>query len=87
MTEPRQIESAILRALADQGQATAAQATGISESKLSRFKSDGGLSLQEVSNLLTSLGLAVIDTASKEVVTIPREEFEALRVLSRRALA
>lgn len=87
MNTTRQVESAILRALAEQGQSTVAQATGISETKLSRFKSDGGLSLQEVSHLLTTLSLAVIDTGSTEVVTIPRDEFDALKVLSRRALA
>ena len=87
MTTTRQVESAILRALAEQGQSTVAESTGLSETKLSRFKSDGGLCLQEVAKLLTTLNLAVIDTGSKEVVTIAREEFDALRVLSRRALA
>lgn len=87
MNTSRQVESAILRALAEQGQSTIAQATGISETKLSRFKSDGGLCLQEVATLLTTLGLAVIDTGSVEVATLPREELNALRVLARRALA
>ena len=87
MNTSRQVESAILRALAEQGQSTVAQATGISETKLSRFKSDGGLCLQEVAMLLTTLGLAVFDTGSVEVATLPREELNALRVLARRALA
>lgn len=86
MTSTQQVESAILRALAEHGQSAVAQATGISETKLSRFKGEGGLSLQEVSSLITALDLGVIDTGSREVVTIPREEFDALRVLSRRAL-
>jgi hypothetical protein len=87
MSTPRQVESAILRALAEHGQATVAGATGISETKLSRFMSDGGLSLSEVSILFTSLGLAVFDTGNAEVATVPREELNALRILARRGLA
>ncbi|HEY4530941.1 MAG TPA: CII family transcriptional regulator [Luteimonas sp.] len=86
MTESRQVEAAILRALADKGQSKVAEATGISETKISRFKSDGGLSLHEIAGLLSGLGLAIIDTGNTEVATIPREEFDALRVLARRAL-
>jgi len=87
MTTSQQVESSILRALAEQGQSKIAEATGISETKLSRFKSEGGLCLQEVANLLTTLGLAVFDTGSVEVATLPREELNALRILARRALA
>lgn len=87
MSTSRQVESAILRALAEHGQSKVAEATGISETKLSRFKSDGGLCLAEVAHLLAALGIAVYDACSVEVATLPREELNALRTLARRALA
>lgn len=87
MSTPRQTESAVLRALAERGQSTVAQATSISETRISRFKSDGGLCLHEVAALLCSLGFALVDTASTEVVTVAREELDALKVLARRGLA
>lgn len=86
MTTARQIESLVLRALAEKGQSSASSTTGVSETKISRWKQDGGLSLAEVSALLSALGLALIDTTTVEVVTVAREELDALRVLARRAL-
>jgi hypothetical protein len=86
----RKIESAVLRALAERTQRNAAEAAGLSESRVSRFKgegADGGLHLPEVAALLAALGLCVIDGDAKELATLPRDEYEALRVLARRALA
>lgn len=86
----REIQSRVLRALADHGQRAVAEAAGISETRLSRWKSGdaagGGLHLSEVASALAALRLAVVDAAGGETVTVTREEYDALRTLARRAL-
>lgn len=88
--EARKVESAVLRAFADLSQAEVSRATGISETRLSRFKSDasdgGGLSLPEVAAVLAALGLCVLRASHDELVTLPAEEVCALRTLARRYL-
>lgn len=86
----RKIESTVMRALADGRQVAVSDATGITQTRLSRWKSadggqGGGLHLSEVADVMEALGLAVIETAG-ETVTVAREEYEALRVLAMRAL-
>lgn len=87
----RNIESEILRALAERGQSATASSAGITPTRLSRWKrtgSDGGgLFLSEVAEVLAALGMIVVDTTDSETVTVQRDELDALRVLARRALA
>lgn len=88
-TDSRNSESIILRRLADVSQADAARATGISESRLSRWKNNeangGGLSLTETSAVLAALGLHPV-LVGADAVTIPAAEYEALRLLARKGL-
>ena len=87
----RKTESAILRGLARTTQVAASQASGISDVRISRFVSDspdgGTLHLGEVAALLAALGLVVVDGDAREVVTLPRDELDALRTLARKACA
>ena len=87
--DSRNAESIILRRLADVSQADAARVTGISESRLSRWKNNdangGGLSLAETAAVLAALGLHPVAVGT-EAVTIPAAEYEALRLLARKAL-
>jgi hypothetical protein len=45
------------------------------------------MDLHEVAAILAAMGLQVMDTSQAEAVTIPREDYDALRTLARRALA
>ena len=86
----RKIEAAILRAFADRGQRPVSEACDISESRLSRWKSGdmagGGLHLAEVVKVLAALGLVTIEADGGELVTLARDEYQALTVLARKAL-
>lgn len=59
----RKTAAVILRALASTGQRTVAEAMGISETTVSRMKSDGDL--QRMAQLLTALGFKPVPIASK----------------------
>lgn len=86
----RNIETTILRALAEHGQRETAEGSGLTTTRLSRWKKDdgngGGLHLPIVAAVLAELGLAVVDTNDNEMITVPREEYEALRTLARVAV-
>lgn len=90
VADARTIETVLLRALANASQTDIARASGISDTRLSRFKNaatdGGGLWLQEVANVLAALGLSVIDARPSDLITMPAERAEALRVLARSAL-
>lgn len=90
MNSAHELETSILKTLSEKGQSKASEVSGISETRLSRFKGDckngGGLSLGEFAKVLHALGMTVFDASSTEVVTVRREELEALKVLARRAL-
>lgn len=83
----REIETEILRALAERGQCTTADNAGISETRLSRWKgrSDvgGGLDLEETSRVLASLGLRVVPAADGATVNVNADAWHALHVLLR----
>lgn len=87
----RKIESVILRSLSDRNQSETAAAVGISGVKLSRWTrantgEGGGLHLPEISTLLAALDLCLLESSQGEMVTIPRDEYDALRTLARRLL-
>jgi hypothetical protein len=88
MLTTRSIEHEVLSAMAEVGQKQAAAVSGLSETRLSRWKSSssegGGLTLCEVASVLTALGLSVVPAGAKGVVAMPAEEFAALHVLLRR---
>lgn len=85
----RDIEAALLRALAERGQAAAASALGISESRISRFKTageqGGGLHLREIADLFATLGVGVVASVGT-VEFMTHEKAAALRLLAREAL-
>ena len=88
----RTIETCILRALAEVSQSTIASSTGISETRLSRFKNaaidGGGLQLPEVAAVLAALGLTIFNAQPSEgLVTIPVDELAALRTLALKGIA
>lgn len=81
----RDIERMVLRHLAEHGQSATAEAAGVSETRLSRFKGEGngGLDLTELARVLAVLQLRLVPSDVDGVMTIPRETFEALHVLVR----
>lgn len=84
----RNIETMILRALAERTQSAVAESADVSATRLSRWKSgEGGMDLREVAAILGALGLQLVATGHSEAVTIPREDYDALRTLARRALS
>jgi hypothetical protein len=88
MLTTRSVEHEVLSAMAEIGQKQASAASGISETRLSRWKSSspegGGLTLAEVASVLGALGLSVVPAGASGVVAMPAEEFAALHVLLRR---
>jgi hypothetical protein len=91
MPNAQTIEREVLAALAEVGQKQAAATSGISETRLSRWKSSsaegGGLTLCEVSEILAALGLQVVPAGAGGVVSIPAEHYNALYVLLRQHAA
>lgn len=89
--QARMIETALLRALAETGQQVVARSAGISDTRISRWKNGaadgGGLQLPEVAAVLAAMGVAVVEAAPTDLVTITRSEFEALRTLAAKGLA
>lgn len=78
----QKIQSTILCALAEQGQGATAATAGISETRLSRWKSDGGLSLEEVTKVLAALGFRLVHAGDSDV-TLPATRYHALLELAR----
>lgn len=82
----RDIVGQILRALAERGQSATAADAEISETRLSRWKSDdrqGGLDLTETARVLAALNLRIVPAGPDSIVPIPRETYDALHVLLR----
>lgn len=80
------LQSLILRQIASVKNSTVAEAIGHDESHVSRVTSDErGLKISELENFFTALGLRVIQ-CDGQVVQLPKQELEALRVLARKAL-
>ncbi len=84
---PREIEAAVLRALAERGQAAIADAAGVSETRLSRWKNHndngGGLDLEETARVLSILGLRVVPVAVGITINVNADAWHALHVLLR----
>lgn len=83
----REIVTCVLRALADRGQCATAEAAGLTDTRLSRWKdanSEGGkLDLEQTAAVLAALGLRLVPANPDGVMTIPRETYDALYVLLR----
>ncbi len=76
----RESLSAILQALSEKGQGAVAQVMGVSDSSMSRWKSD---EIPVMARLLAALDLNVYP---KSFVVVDPEYLHALRVLARRDL-
>lgn len=85
--DARSIETEILRALADRGQGAIADAAGISETRLSRWKNHadtgGGLDLEETSRVLAMLGLRVVPAVVGSTMLVNADTWRALHILLR----
>lgn len=85
--EAREIETTILRALAERGQGATADAVGISETRLSRWKNHadngGGLDLEEASRVIAMLGLRLVPASVDGAITVPTDAWRALHILVR----
>lgn len=82
----RDIVSQVLRALAERGQSATAVDAEVSETRLSRWKSDdrqGGMDLTETARVLAALNLRIVPAGPDAIVPIPRETYDALHVLLR----
>jgi hypothetical protein len=82
----RDLERTILRALADRGQSATASTAGVSETRMSRWKSEsesgGGLNLDETTRVLHALGLRIVADEGG-MVTMSTASHDALHVLLR----
>lgn len=89
MNEPcaQAIQTQILRALAERSQSAVAADTGISDTRISRWKScapdGGGLDILETARVLAALGLAVVERDPEGMVVVPASTHSALHVLLR----
>ncbi len=78
----RKNEAAILQGLASAGQATVARELDVSESKVSRLKSDG--EIRRIATMLAAMGLKVVPQSYR---CAKPEVIEAAMVFARAALA
>jgi hypothetical protein len=79
-------EADLLRRIAVTHQAAISEKTGLSTSHINRIASGkAGLTLEHVVPFLRAIGLAVTPIDG-EMVSLSREEYEALRTLARKAL-
>lgn len=85
--EAREIETTILRALAERGQGAIADAVGVSETRLSRWKNHaegaGGLDLEETSRVIAMLGLRLVPVTAGTTINVNADAWHALHVLLR----
>jgi hypothetical protein len=77
--QSRNFETEALRRVAEVQLDAIAVALGCDKSTVSRMFNDRGIKLSEIPLLLSALGWKVV---SKEQHCVPREEYEALRVLA-----
>ena len=83
----RNIEQEVLRAIAERGVGTVAQRIGLDDSSVSRIISgQQGIKLEHLEPFLRSLGMRIITTEA-EIVAMPADELEALRVLAMKGLS
>lgn len=77
----RKNETTILHALADVGQNNVAERLGVSESTVSRLKSNG--EIENMAALLATMGLKVVRQAAE---VYEHDYIEALRTLAKKGL-
>ncbi|ADE14125.1 conserved hypothetical protein [Nitrosococcus halophilus Nc 4] len=79
-------ESDLLRRIAVTHQNAISEQTGLSTTQVNRIVSGkAGISLGKVVLFLYALGYEVIEREG-EMISVPREEYEAMRTLARKAL-
>lgn len=82
----RNLQTSLLQRISRRTQTQVADAAGIDKSAMCRIVSgERGVFLHELYDLLDALDLAVVE-CDGEVVSVPSEEMEALRVLARKGL-
>lgn len=76
----------LLQQVAEKSQTAVANAIGRDVSTVSRFfLGQGGVHIDELEDLMNSLGLKIIECEG-DIVSLPREHFEALRVIAKRGI-
>ncbi len=76
----------LLQRVAEKSQAAVANAIGRDVSTVSRFFSgQGGIHIDEMEDLFDVLGLKIIECEG-DIVSLPKEHFEALRTIARRGI-
>ena len=84
----RNLNSQILQAVASVKNETIAQAIGHDTTHVSRIHSgERGIKLSELESYLEVLGMRVIKIDTDEIVSIPKQKYEALRLLARESLS
>ncbi|QBQ56202.1 XRE family transcriptional regulator [Nitrosococcus wardiae] len=79
-------EADLLRRIAMTRQNVISERTGLSDSQVNRIvSSQSGLTLGKVVPFLCAIGYEVIEREG-DMVSVPREEYEAMRTLARKAL-
>jgi len=77
----------ILRAIAQKGQRSSAEAIGVHESALSRFLSgEGGLKMEQICDLFAFLEIQPEYLGDGETTVVKSDYLRALRVLARAAI-
>ena len=79
-------ESLMLRRVAEVTQVKVANTLGRDSSYVSRFFArTGGLHIDELEDVFSTLGLKLIQ-CEEDTVTLPKEQYEALRILAKKGI-
>ena len=84
----RNFEMMVLRRVAQETQVKLAERLGYSTTQISRIMSGtAGMPLADIGAMLEALGLDVVYTGDEGTVTIPADEYTALRTLAVKGLS
>lgn len=83
----RNSDADLLRRIAAVTQAEVSRVAGIEKTAVHRiFTGDRGVTLAELERFVNALGLALVEADGGDVVSVPKSEFEAMRVLALKGL-
>jgi len=84
----QQLRTAILRGFYKVNQCDIAEIIKVDESTLSRFLKDGSgkLSMEQITTMLSCINLKLVEREGGETITIPVEEYDALKVFAKKGL-
>lgn len=89
LNNSQQVQSLLLKSIGNISGKTLGDLIGCDPSKISKFSAGaqgGAMNLDELSNMLPALNLALVECEGGATITIPLDEYKALVTFARKAL-